>query len=118
MMDNRFASEICGVCGRQAIGIGYTDNPSRSSHPIMWLCDDAECITIAKVSYSMKQDDFNRIESLAAGKGGNEGGAYLEQIGKTDLAVLTPDEWFEFCRRIVSGYRKALKDDLKSEAPF
>ncbi len=118
MLHDRFDTEICGVCGRQAIGIGYSAVPSRNSSPVMWLCDDADCIEIAKVTYSMKQDVFNRIESLAAGRGGEEGGAYLDQIGKTNLETLTPDEWYEFLRRIIGGYRKALKNDLKNEAPF
>jgi hypothetical protein len=66
----------------------------------------------------MKQDQFTRLESLAAGKGGEEGGAYLDAIGKTDLATLTTDEWFEFGRRIVAGYRKGLVELLKTQAPF
>ena len=66
----------------------------------------------------MKQDQFSRIESLAAGKGGDEGGAFLDSIGKTNLETLSPDEWYEFLRRVVAGYRKALVADLKGEAPF
>jgi hypothetical protein len=70
----------------------------------------------------MKQDQFSRLESIAAGKGGNEGGAYLDDIGvemfKRDGSAMTIDEYFEFCRRIVAGYRKALIEDLKNEAPF
>jgi len=50
--------------------------------------------------------------------GGEIGGQYLDTIGKTDLATLTQEEWFEFCRRIVGGYRSALVNDLKNKAPF
>lgn len=35
--------------------------------------------------------------------GGDLGGAYLEDIGKTDLATLTQEEWLIFCARIVAG---------------
>jgi len=115
MILNRFEDAICGCCGRSATGYGYS--PDHKKPPI-WTCDSQECLTVAKNSYSLPQDQFSRLESLAAGKGGEEGGAFLDGIGKTDLATLTPDEWFEFCRRIVAGYRKALVEDLKGEAPF
>lgn len=114
---DRFSPGICAVCARREAGTGVTDNPSRNRR-VMWLCDDPECIVIAKGTYSMRQDDFDRIESLAAGKGGQKAGAYLDEIGKTDLKALSFDEWCEFCRRLVAGYRCALKEDLKNEAPF
>lgn len=115
-MTDRFDDAVCGCCGRSAVGYGYA--PPRLGAPVLWTCDDPECLKIARNSYEMKQDEFSRVESLAAGEGGAEGGAYLDEIGKTDLASLTPDEWFEFCRRIVRGYRKALQTKLRDEAPF
>lgn len=114
-MINRFEDAVCGCCGRSATGFGYAP---KAGHPVIWVCDDPDCLQLAKDSYSMKQEQFSRLESLAAGKGGQEGGAFLETIGKYSLAELTPDEWFEFCRRVVAGYRKALVEDLKGEAPF
>lgn len=114
-MINRFEDAVCSCCGRSATGFGYAP---KTGQAILWVCDDPQCLEIAKDSYSMKQDQFSRLESLAAGKGGDEGGAFLDSIGKTNLESLTPDEWFEFCRRIVAGYRKALIADLKNEAPF
>lgn len=114
-MITRFNDALCGCCGRTATGFGYVP---KTGQPIIWVCDDEQCLQIAKDSYTMKQDQFTRVESLAAGKGGEEGGAFLDGIGKTDLAQFTPDEWFEFCRRIVAGYRKGMVELLKSEAPF
>jgi len=111
-MVERHDEMICGVCARRATGVGYGDFKRFKKPPILWLCDDPDCITIAKATYEMKQDEFNRLESLAAGKGGEEAGAFLEQIGKTDLALLNQAEWFEFCRRMIAGYRKALKAEL------
>lgn len=66
----------------------------------------------------MRQDDFSRIESMAAFAGFQAMTEYLIQIGKLDLNDLTTDEAFEAARRQVAGYRKALKDDLKNEAQF
>ncbi len=114
-MINRFEDAVCGCCGRAATGFGYAPKVGQT---VLWVCDDPECLQIAKDSYTMKQEKFSRIESLAAQKGGDEGGAYLDQIGKSDLATLTIDEWCELNRRIVAGYRRALKSDLKNEAPF
>lgn len=112
---DRHEPSTCAVCVRSAVGYGYAPNQKSS---VLWVCDDPECLAIAKDSYAMKQDQFTRIESLAAGKGGEKAGEFLESIGKTDLATMTPDEWYEFCRRLVGGYRIALKNDLKNEAPF
>jgi len=114
-MIDRLQQGLCAVCARREVGIGVADWESFKKPPILWLCDDPDCIAKAKATYDMKQDEFTRIESLAAGKGGEEAGAFLDQIGKTDMAKLTKTEWFEFCRRLVAGYRKALKDGLCSE---
>lgn len=115
-MITRFQDALCGCCGRTATGFGYAP---KSGQTILWVCDDPACLQLAKDSYTMKQDQFTRLESIAAGKGGEEGGEFLDGIGKSDLATLTTDEWFEFCRRIVAGYRKGMVEALKAgEAPF
>lgn len=114
-MIDRFNDQICSCCGRAATGFGYS--PDHRQKPL-WVCDDEGCLQVAKSSYKLPQDQFTRLESLASGKGGEEGGAFLDTIGKTDLATLSPDEWYEFCRRVVAGYRRGLVDLLKSEAPF
>lgn len=114
-MITRFSDSLCGVCARTATGFGYAP---RTGQTILWVCDDEQCLQLAKDSYTMKQDIFTRLESLAAGKGGEEGGVFLDDIRKSDLATLNQAEWFEFCRRIVAGYRKGLVELLKTEAPF
>jgi len=42
---------------------------------------------------------------------GRSAGKYLEEIGKTDLATLTRDEWINFLRVVIGTY-----EDL--EIPF
>jgi len=114
-MIDRHEEGICAVCARAEVGIGYADWQRWRKPRILWLCDDPDCYQIAKATYEMKQDEFSRIESLAAGRGGAEAAVFLEQIGKTDLATLNHAEWFEFCRRLIAGYRKALKGGLRDE---
>lgn len=106
---------ICAVCGRPGTGHGYA--PS-DRHPIAWLCDDPDCIPLARDTYRMPTPKLTRIERLAIREGGDRGGEYLDSIQKTDLAVLTEDEWWEFLSRIEQGRREALVTTLKNEAPF
>lgn len=107
----------CAVCAREATGLGVCPRERRRS-AIHWVCDDPECIEIAQAAFDMKQDQFTRLESLAAGGGGAAGVEFLQQIGKSDIYQMNETEWYEFCRRFVAGYRKDLKRLLKEEAPF
>lgn len=114
---DRFGDRVCGSCARPAIGWGYVP-PGYGNKKIIWCCDNLECLAIAKDSYGMNPRDFTRLDSIAAIAGGEVGGAYLDEIDKTDLAQMTEEEWHEFCRRIVGGYREALQTTLRDEAPF
>lgn len=106
---DQFNPAICGVCARSAIGIGYAP---KNVSKVLWTCADPKCIQAAKAVHAMKQDQFSRIESMAAAKGGDAGIEFLETIGKTDFTTLTIDEWSEFRRRIIGGYRAALVNDM------
>lgn len=117
-MTTRHAPEVCGVCARPAIGFGYVPPTGYNRKPIIWCCDDPECLKIAKDSYNMKQNEFTRLDTMAALDGGNAGGEYLDKIGKTDLGELTEAEWSAFCMALVGGYREALQGRLKNESPF
>lgn len=43
-------------------------------------------------------------EKAAFVHGGEMGGEYLDSIGKTDLAVLTRDEWATFVEAVITSY--------------
>ena len=65
----------------------------------------------------------NRIldayEIGAALEAGAEAGVYLEEVGTTDLAKLTSDEWREFLRRLYVGFERVMRRKILSdEAPF
>jgi hypothetical protein len=111
----RFDDRICGVCARAAAGIGHAP---RSHQPVIWLCDDPDCIHIARNSYHMKQEEFSRLEAIAAHEARFDVGDYLAKIGKTDLTTMTLEEAMKMCQITVAAYRKNLKKLVDSEAPF
>jgi hypothetical protein len=113
----RFATKeptVCAVCRRRAWSIGYAEG-YRSS-PLLWLCDNIECISLAKKVYRMKQQELDFFEMLALEDAGNEAGAYLDEINQTDLAKLTPEQWLTFRRRLVFGFGERLRHRLQSPA--
>ena len=62
---------------------------------------------------------LDAYEIGAALEAGADAGAYLEELGKTDLARLTGDEWREFLRRLYVGFEKVMRRKLLgNEAPF
>lgn len=68
----------------------------------------------------------NETEAMTVG--GQEGGAYLESIGKSDLATLSATEWDQFIDVVVTGYCDHLRelaardrtrlDGMAPEVPF
>jgi len=100
----------CYVCGRHAIGAGVgTEREPK------WLC--AECVTIADEIRRVKR--FDPYELAAVGDAGKVGGAYLDTIGKTDLAELEPEEYRVFCRKVIEGFGASLRRQLVEGAvPF
>ena len=64
--------------------------------------------------------DPSHNERAATVKGGQAGGRYLEQIGKTDLVAFSDAEWAGFVEHLVTGYcdhLRGLAADM-SECPF
>ena len=49
-------------------------------------------------------------EKIAYLHGGKLGGEYLESIGKSDLAQLTPDEWLTFLECVCKNYHVKFLD--------
>lgn len=115
----RFATvepAVCAVCRRRAVWLGYAPQQRK---PAIWLCDDTYCHKVARRVYDMPASILDEYEITATLKAGEEAGSYLEGLGKTDLGMLTSDEWREFLRRIVVGYEHELRRKLLAhEAPF
>jgi hypothetical protein len=96
---------VCGVCACLAAGIGYAPSDRQR---ILWVCDDPDCLTIARDTYRMRQIEWEQIEIEAIRDAGNRAGEWLDRTGKTDLATMTPEEWDGFCRFMVAAYRSQL----------
>lgn len=54
--------------------------------------------------------DPTEKEQAAIQQGGVYGGEYLDSLGKTDLATLTPEEWAQFCECIITGFVDAMQE--------
>ena len=53
--------------------------------------------------------DYTRHEIEAMQAASEPAGAYLESLGKTDLATLSPDEWMTFVETVCLSYHNELR---------
>lgn len=95
MSDTSFA--LCGVCGDEHdCGLGYAPD---GENKILWCC--RECLDIAPHVYGVVPLKASLYGVLARDYAGVKAGSYLESLGKTDLAVLAPEEWGHFLDVII-----------------
>ena len=89
----------------------------RLRRPRPSTCDVSH--TPALVSVSVPNEMLDAYETGSALEAGADAGAYLQRIGKTDIATLDAGEWREFLRRLFVGYELALRRKiLNNESPF
>ena len=107
---------ICAVCRGQAWEQGY--KPSRRE-PGLWSCHDPVCTSLLKKVWTMTKETLDGYEHQAALAAGDDAGAWLDGIGKTDLAALSKEEWEEFLGLIVIGFQSHMRRLIEAgEAPF
>jgi Family of unknown function (DUF6511) len=117
--------ERCYICHRHGRGHGFAQKefagkgkPQKVT--MVWFCGKL-CADIFYHKYKkgipMKLDLLT-TEQNALQYAGNEGGQYLESIGKTDLATLTPDEWNMFLYAVVCTFCGQLQEMEKAGTPF
>ena len=58
----------------------------------------------------MTSSELDAIEHEAMIQGGEAAGNYLDEIGETDLAKLSREQWLEFLRRLLTGYECTLRN--------
>lgn len=100
------ASLACHICQREAVhGLAYHSKP---------LC--AHCAPYPNAGELLVELTTSEEEAIEAG--GAHAGAYLDAIGKTDLATLTHDEWSAFLCKVLGGYSDYMREAVKSHPPF
>lgn len=110
--------DCCFICRRRSDNIGYSPHDRA---PVKWLCweclDDTHNGIRSKLPmiYHMRLD---RYEEQALEDGGNAGGQYLDEIGKTDLAALDEHEWGTFLGKVLVGYADSMREIVSKEVPY
>lgn len=62
--------------------------------------------------------DPNTHELNALAAAGADGGAYVESLGKTDLARFTAQEWDTLVEVIVTAFQDHLREAYADDPPF
>ena len=101
----------CAVCNRANAGFAFSA-PGAQVPPVFFC--SMHCSEVWMVAHR-KKIVLTRDETTAALAGGKAAGAYLEQMGRTDLGQLSRIEWAEFCERLTRGYIEALQRRCKAE---
>jgi hypothetical protein len=101
----------CHVCQRHAIGVGVQDSPRDA---VRWLC--RECADIAMHIRSAKRMDPYELQALDGGV--DAVGAYLKQLGKTDLAEMDELEARMLVKVAWQGSGDRLRKALREGTPF
>lgn len=66
----------------------------------------------------MARKQLDEYERRALEDGGNAGGQYLDEIGKTDLASLDEEEWGTFLGKVLQGYTDSMREIVSKEIPY
>lgn len=101
----------CWVCRRRAVGVG-AGNPGGNPR---WICSD--CIPHLSEIRTVRK--FDPYELVARTDAGEKAGAVLDEIGKTDLAELTVEQWQRFLTTVIHEFGESLRRQVADlRAPF
>ena len=98
---------ICAICRREARGFGFAPRLIRVQAPTVKLCS-MRCLDLAARLKGMIDPNTHELNALATA--GAEGGAYIESLGKTDLALFTAQEWATLVEVIVTAFQDHLRE--------
>jgi hypothetical protein len=104
----------CAVCNRGSAGFAFSA-PGAHAAPAFFC--SMHCSEVWMVAHRNKIV-LTRDETTAALAGGKAAGAYIEQLGRTDMARLSRVEWAEFCERLTRGYLEELQRQADAQVPF
>jgi hypothetical protein len=103
-------------CGRAPRGFAFHDFniAVMDRRPIEHCCSMA-CLDIIWENKGMAP---NRDEERATAQASEAVGEYLERIGKTDLAAMTPDEWAGFIAHTFACVAAEVRNICAEDTPF
>ena len=104
----------CAVCNRASAGFAFSA-PGAQVPPVFFC--SMPCSEVWMLAHRRKIE-LTRDEAAAALAGGKAAGAYLDQLGRTDLGHLSRVEWAEFCERLTRGYLEELQHQADAQVPF
>jgi hypothetical protein len=102
------------MCSRA--GAGFAFSAPQTHSPPVFFCS-MHCSEVWMVAHRRKIE-LTRDETTAALAGGKVAGAFLEHLGRTDMAQLSRVEWAEFCERLTRGYLEDLQRQADAQVPF
>lgn len=105
--------ESCFVCRRRADGLGV-----QKGNRIGWLCQQCADGGYGTRTIRMPVREFDRYEAGALRRAAQgRAGAYLDSLGRTDLADLHPQEWQHVCRLIIEDFGEGIRAEVGEPIP-
>ncbi len=106
--------ESCFVCRRRADGLGVM-----KGNRIGWLCQQCADGGYGTRTIRMPVREFDRYEAGALRRAADgRAGAYLDSLGRTDLADLHPQEWQHVCRLIIEDFGEGIRAEVGEPIPL
>lgn len=106
---------MCAICRRDARGYGFSPHFIRVAAPDSKQCS-RRCQDITARLKGMI--DPNKHETQALAVAGVRAGAYVEAIGKTDLARWSEHEWATLIEVVVTAFQDFLRQAYADDPPF
>ena len=103
------------VCTREATPwLWFLPGQSHRQHVAVPTCS-LTCLSIVTERKLMLEEP-TEVEAKGLAAASDLGGGYLESVGKTDLAKLTPEQWQEFVSTVCGGFVSAVNNARHDEA--
>lgn len=106
----------CSVCGRASRGFGWGKASARE--PILLRACSMRCLDIISTRKG-RMYKLNHFEDQALDAASEKAGVFLDDLGKSDLATLSPDEWRELLATVfVAATAKIQRLTEEDAVPF
>ena len=106
---------MCVICRRDARGYGFAPRYIREEAPDSKQCS-RRCQNITARLKGMIDPNKHEANALAAAS--ISAGAYVEEIGKTDLANWSEQEWATLIDVAVTAFQDFLRQAYADDPPF